>query len=353
MVFMYRIDLTIPPGLAVDLADDGHEMAPGPNETTARLFARTDTDGSQSIFIQGGPFDSEEAARTQAERLMDRLPWIGCRSRLGFALDAGGRPGQDLPRAYRATASIAVTPEGIRVLSVGNGLTIYETDNSDIGPQIVRVEGRVTAKRSPLWFEASLQEAWSAPELANADRVLLAARLHNAAQFEPSMRAQFLLLVTALEVLAERTDRTGRARDLVESFIREAASEQKSEQQALQQLISGLRDLRRSSIGEAIRRMIEVHVSVPVVGVVSQETPAEFATRCYRIRSQLVHEGRADVEPGDEAQTLSELVAGLDWLVWGLLPSLAGVRPQLSASTKDSPNEESERPRPRENEKNG
>jgi hypothetical protein len=41
------------------------------------------------------------------------------------------------------------------------------------------------------------------------DCLKLALRLFNAAQFESSLRARLLLLVTVLEVLAERSRRTG------------------------------------------------------------------------------------------------------------------------------------------------
>jgi hypothetical protein len=74
------------------------------------------------------------------------------------------------------------------------------------------------------------------------------------AEHVQNRQARFILVVSGMEVLAERPERTGDVRLMVDKMIDDAkVSLRTSRNPGFNSLISALRDIRKESIGSAIR----------------------------------------------------------------------------------------------------
>ena len=137
------------------------------------------------------------------------------------------------------------------------------------------------------------------------DEQSLACDLVSLAEHEGSDRARFLILVTAIEVLAERSERAGGFRTVVERFIEEAKRSQTEagpdEEGRYSSLLSGLTGLRSESISWSIRDLA-VRSRPDDSGV------RGLASRIYQCRSQPVHGGRSTEDPRGLLTTTQELV---------------------------------------------
>jgi hypothetical protein len=114
------------------------------------------------------------------------------------------------------------------------------------------------------------------------------------AEREVSSRARLITAVTVMEVLAERSDRTGLAGALVHKFIKRVTRRRKlsikgSDRRELDSLLGGLRDLRKTSISTSVRNL--AGRSRP-----EDSNAVTLARDIYKCRSDLVHSGESKLE---------------------------------------------------------
>jgi hypothetical protein len=154
-------------------------------------------------------------------------------------------------------------------------------------PQVVFISMQADMIRGVAFeqFLSVFQTALSRPrEIDNRERVAL--ELFNASFFQTSEDSRFLLLMSGLEALIVQQPRS----EAVYAFVRtltaviEAANRiDEMERDALKQ---GVGQFQRESIGQAGRRL----VSETLDGRTYEGmTPSDFFSRCYRLRSRLVH----------------------------------------------------------------
>jgi hypothetical protein len=158
--------------------------------------------------------------------------------------------------------------------------------------------------------------AWASRVGKIDKRRRLACDLFAQSRFEVSPTAQVLTLVTALEVLAQRKKRTGRAAELVEHFLREAESARTTHKgqgpaadiPSLNALAGALGELRNESIASSVQSLAgELGSGVQVGG----SEPADVVKRAYKARSDLLHGGTTKENLGQLLDPLQELVARL------------------------------------------
>jgi hypothetical protein len=114
------------------------------------------------------------------------------------------------------------------------------------------------------------------------------ASLHRvSSRFENSSRARFLLLVMAVEALAEQPRRSKAELDLIETLLVAITIAELSEDQRAA-LLSGVGMLKRVSIGHACRMYLTRSAEA---GIVTDTEAVERFTRCYKIRGRIVHGG--------------------------------------------------------------
>jgi hypothetical protein len=147
--------------------------------------------------------------------------------------------------------------------------------------------------------------------MTSAERV--AYDMYSASFSQPSADARFLLLMVALETLIPRLERDAAGQSHIQRMIEATQSSGLPEPEVLA-LTGSLRSLRYRSIGQAGRalvRSVEPRLYMAL-------TPVKFFTKCYDLRSALVH-------GSDPLPTRSEI--DLHWANLTLLVSdLIGLR---------------------------
>jgi len=145
-----------------------------------------------------------------------------------------------------------------------------------------------------------------------SDRERLAFDLFGTSFFQKSVDAHFLMLMMAAETLLDPALRSQLVRDHVEKLIsltRESSTLSQSEKDSL---IGSLQFLYKDSIGQAGQKLAKRLGNRKYAG----QKPSQFFTRCYDLRSKLVH-GHIPRPTRDE---IADICASLELFV-GDLPA--------------------------------
>jgi hypothetical protein len=152
----------------------------------------------------------------------------------------------------------------------------------------------------------------------------LAADLCLTTWFSNAPGTQVITLVAALEILSQREARSAASLKIIEEALQSARAARKlaivkDERQEIESLINSLNDLRNTSIGASIRKLVESHISSD--RTYYEYPPAEFVKFAYKVRSDLAHKGRTDHDTN-----LVRLASELCILTRRILIKIAGLR---------------------------
>ncbi len=264
----------------------------------------TPIDNAVDFVLRSAQFETEVEANECGGKLESSIALVGVSRAIG--LDSGERFGGGGITKYGAKLLI---PD-CDVLNDRPGLTVYEDKVS------TRFFSMTASFRKTTPAEIIRRDfaRFFGASARLSQRQLLSAQLYCASQFE-ALRTRFITLVMAVEVLAERSRRSEGAllflNDVDAQLIASHLSDE--EKSALR---SGLRDLREVSIGRSGRNMIARFLAGRTYG---GSDGSAFFGKCYRIRSELVHDGHAE-QPDAVRESLGEL----DRMVADLILANAG-----------------------------
>jgi hypothetical protein len=193
------------------------------------------------------------------------------------------------------------------VLNDVHGLMTFECEPQ---PRFLRLGPVIAMVSSP---HQRLTEAMEAATRLNAtitSRELLAYDLYAASFSESNADARFVMLMMAIETLIEPQPRSEEARAVVDTLIQATRSSSLPAGEVAS--IEGALDwLHSESISRAGRRLASRLGDRTYQG----DTPARFFTRCYDLRSRLVH----GAEPRPTRAEVGGLAAGLEHFVGDLI----------------------------------
>ncbi|MGC1184886.1 MAG: hypothetical protein WBA31_07015 [Candidatus Dormiibacterota bacterium] len=252
------------------------------------------------ITLRGTDFASSEEAQTAGRCLQD---WV----RLSSALDRTGVDvGKDVPQSRITEAGRAAlgVPTDVVIVPDVHGLVDYEYPVEGKGVRFA-MRAQPTVSRPAEALHESLVRVASVGVLTQ--RQALVCDLVNLVEHERSDRARLFALVTAMEVLADRSKRTGPALSLVEGFAKDVRRARKASTSDLGKgdlgsLLSGLSELRFNSISASIQEV--ARAAQPQ----EPEAAAELARASYNCRSDLIHDGQSDSDVNDLADKARPLV---------------------------------------------
>ena len=239
------------------------------------------------LTFRGGGFGSPPEAHAAGKLLSDWLRLAGALDRWGFdfgrdnALSGLGETVKPVAAALLKLADAFLVPDVF-------GLTTYEQEGAQ--PRRFSMRAQPSIGRSS---DSLLEAVIRAADIRGlTDRVSLACDLVSLAEREGSDRARLLTLATAMEVLADRTGRTGLARELVDKFLSEVEAARTGTDVPLEldSLSSGLGELKQSSISASVRHL--ARVARPL----DQDAAADIASRGYKCRSKLTHDGKSETD---------------------------------------------------------
>lgn len=229
------------------------------------------------LVIRGEGYANEEEAAREGERWRDVVSRAFARVHL--AADFGDRkPFGTLTKAGEAWLSEQV---GHPVLGDRPGVTVF-VDQPGLRFAASKAEGckRPSEQRNRLVLSeaARLNEPLKGPER-------LAFDLYSGSFFQPSADSRLLMLTMAVETLLDLQPRSEAARAHVSAMIEATQANAGLSQSERDSLLGSLTLLRDESIGQAGRRLART-LGPRRYG---DKAPAAFFTRCYEIRSALVH----------------------------------------------------------------
>lgn len=233
------------------------------------------------IFRRQG-FKSESEARQAGELLKS---WLQVASALFLlSLDLGHdevRSGLGpLPRA-KAEA------DGLQIIPDVHGLVVVK----QTGGRLLRFSSRATATVTRDWTSVvtAVNEASSILRCPLDPMTAVACAIVSTSEHRSQHELQLVGFVTAAEMLASPRERTGPARQLLESLIAQGAqacqSSDKADREAFDALCGGLQGLRFESLRAAVRRL--AREARPA----DASSAAKLMDEAYSARSAIVHRG--------------------------------------------------------------
>lgn len=267
---------------------------------------------SQWLLIKdvGNGFASQEEAAEASRHVKDAVMWWGAKERVGVDV------GDDTTHAVWTQTGLDMMGEerGSRVLNDVHGLQVYEED-SNLPTEFVWSTAEAQLRKSLDTFEQSFREAVDL-SLELTESETLAFELYGLSHFESAERARFVTLVTAIESISKPKARSPQAVEHVERLIELTRTSELTTPE-VSSLVDSLGYLRQESISRTGREFVGKVLHGRKYG---GRTAKGFFHDCYTVRSDLVHEGKPQVEMID----LRALVSELDRLVADLLLASAG-----------------------------
>ena len=260
---------------------------------------------ADELVMTGEPYEGEEAAEEAALRWVARLQSAFARLKIGA--DFGGRA----PKGGFTAAGLRWVEETTgepRVLNDVHGITVFVSEPS---PKFAKT-GATAVVGKPGERVVEMVQAAARLDIAMTEREQLAYDLYSASFSEESADARFVMLMMATETLIEPQQRS----EAVARHVREliSATETSSlQRQEIESIVGSLKWLYSESIGQAGRRLAESLGGRRY----ADEEPRQFFTRCYDLRSRLIHgqhprPGRGEVDQRAAALEVfvSDLLAG-------------------------------------------
>lgn len=305
--YSFRMKLVRSPGavLTIDATRIQWDLAPGtpPVALTSGASGVTIRDSDRLVLVSDG-WPSAEAARENGEMAVSAL--LRSLARLRIGVDYGGRSRG--PGGVSDDLIQKVLDEyGQRVINERKGLIVYETDPT---PSICWADaiGRLGIHRPEFEsvFSAALHEI---EPLSPREKV--AADLYNSSFFQPQPDGRLLLLVMAVEALAEPMPLSAEAQDVVDKMtavLTEAGGIPNNERASIRGRLDALKN---ESIRQATKRVVTERLGDRMY---SQMPAPKFFDSCYHLRSSLVHgdcplPGASEV--GHAAANMESLVGDL------------------------------------------
>lgn len=233
------------------------------------------------MVLRSGTFPSEEEALAAGQALCRGLLLHSLRGGYGVAIS------EQTPKGLLTDAGKSFFG-GVRDDALG--VAVFE-DGGEV--RFFRADMDLHTGETAHLFAERLGAATAAVRRCD-ERVLVSYPLYADARFDRSSVSRFLMLVMAIEALAERPERSPLELEVLKTLIRSVEGAGLEQRQAAA-LIDALRSLKQVSISFACRSYLAEAIEA---GVVTDRDAATHFTQCYKIRGQIVH-GETTPDIGD------------------------------------------------------
>jgi len=304
-LYDFRLRFNFPEAYRINSDADKIELLKLPSGEHIRLVSGnigTPIKNHNRAAILGGPFASGEQARTAAEKSKLALLYWAIDQRLG--IDFGD--GKQRSGPTKAGLAMLQKQHGCPVRNDIHGIDVYEHVNK---LQFVNFNAKETVGKYPPNLMSTFQREYlNSRQLT--EKQLLASEIYASSFFDVSARSRFITLVTAIEALLEPLKRS----DEVQALVTELeATTQRSmiDEPTKASIIGSLGWVRYQSIGQAGRTLARRLLPDEFF---DGQSSVDFFTRCYDLRSQILHRGtipEESVDIGQLANVMETFVAHL------------------------------------------
>ncbi len=308
-LYDFRLRFNFPEGYRIDSNDAKLELFVTEQGERIMLLSGNDKRPIKecaSPAIIGEQYSTESKAMAAAEKSKRALLYWAVAHRVGIDFGDGKQ------RSYATKEGISYFQQkyGCTVRNDIHGIDVYEHIKPlkfvsvNVHPQL--------GKHAPSLVNV-FQHEYS-KNRRFTQKQLLACEIYTSSFFDISPRSRFITLVTAIEALLKRTKRATAVQDLIDSWLLTAGQAIINEPEKAS-LKGSLKDLRRQSIGQAgcvlAQRLLPCELF-------DGKSSADFFKYCYKLRSQLVHNGKL----GDSSVDLLQLANKMEEFVNKLLVSI-------------------------------
>lgn len=308
--FSYRVRVeTIRGRLTPTMDDDYHEIPDASGRSVRLSIEEGSGQRPQRITVRSSGFATRDEAFAAGVEMKQALGVAG------VVTDVPMNLGDDTSstRWARSLRDKLREDHGVDLRGDVHGIDIVDDD--DPPPVYLRMEAEgqvgVPVDRFLTALGAALADHYDSP-LAPRDR--LAAEVFMAAAFEANTRARFLTHVTVLEILADRGSRPHAAVAVLQRALTNLDEVGGQLDDAdYQSLRSGIAGLKHESISHSVRRLGTGLDPTAIPGL-RGEAVEDFLSRCYELRSLLVHDGDTP-----ENVDLRKIAGALHFLVRAIL----------------------------------
>jgi hypothetical protein len=310
MAHAFRVRFRL--GRRVRIHSDSDELtladeATGGESLTLRPRDRVGFADADDLVLTGEAYEGEEAAEEAARRWVARLQ--SAFARLNIGADFGGRA----PTGGFTDAGLRwleeTTGEG-RVLNDVHGVMVFES----APPPKFAATGVAAVVGKPGERVVKMVQAAARLNIVMTEREQLAYDLYSASFSESSADARFVMLMMAAETLIESQPRS----EAVAEHVRELIAATKTSslgRDEIESIVGSLTWLYGESIGQAGRRLAQSLGDRRY----ADEEPPRFFTRCYDLRSKLVHGHHPRPDRGEVDQRAAALEVFVSDLLAGRL----------------------------------
>ena len=289
-LYDFRLRFNFPGAYRINSDVDEIELLVLPHGERIRL--RSDAIGKpikdyDRAAVCGGSFASEDQARDAAEKSKRALLCWAIEQRLGIDFGDGKQ------RSIVTNQGLAMLQKkyGCPVRNDIHGIDVYEHVEK---LKFVSVSGKATVgKHSLRLIDTFQREYLSSRQLT--EKEVLASEIYASSFFDVSSRSRFITLVTAVEALLEPLKRSDKVEALVEE-LKATTQKSKIDEPTRESMIGSLERLRHQSIRQAGRTLADRLIPNEFF---DGQLSADFFTRCYDLRSQILHRGKIEDDSVD------------------------------------------------------
>jgi hypothetical protein len=280
MVFCFRIRFHLDPGSRIGSAEAKLAFPPKrEGEEVVLQGAEVEKPISENdvLLVHGRPYSSEEEASHAG------VEWVGLIKKAFARRNLGADFGDRSPQGFVTEHGLKLFEQqggGRKVVNDVHGLMVYEEPR----PLFVRV-GPAKGIKS-LQEERLLQAIAVAVELGAVmtERDQFAYDLYSASTNESSADARLALLMMAVETMLDPEPRSEEVRAHIDHLVAETKASGLPDSE-IRSILGTLRWLYRESIRRAGRKLASRLEGREYMG----ESPTEFFTNSYTLRSRLFH----------------------------------------------------------------
>ena len=281
-LYDFRLRFNFPEAYRIDSDVEEIELLVLPLGERVRLHSGaigTPIKDHNRAAVLGGPFTSEDQARAAAEKSKRALLYWAIEQRLGIDFGDGKQ------RSIITNEGLAMLEKqyGCPLRNDIHGIDVYEHVEK---LKFVSVNAKETVGKYPPNLIRTFQR-----EYLNSRRLtekqVLASEIYASSFFDVSPRSRFITLVAAVEALLEPLKQSDVVQALVEDF-ENRTRQSEIDELTKKSIISRLGWLRYQSYRQAGRLLADRLVPNDLFDGLSS---ADFFTRCYDWRSQILHDG--------------------------------------------------------------
>ena len=305
MTYSFRIRVNRSPSYTIN-EDESELVIPSSDENISILLRSRNElaiKDSDQFLLEGSGYKSAEEANIGGTKYQTALMVALAHVRVGVDF------GQRAAKGFFTKNGLKLVEEqrGQRFLNNTHGLMVYQSEPK---PLFIESNGQVRlGTNRDSFIEAFTKSVKKQPIIQN--RELIAFTFFNASFFQPTIDTRFLLLVMAIEALIEPIERSNNAIAHIDSLIEKTKSS-KLEKKEKNSIIDNLRWLKQKSINQSGKHLVTSRLAPEKK--YNEMSPEIFFSKCYKLRSNLVH-GNLPIptfgEIGNVVATLEVFVSDL------------------------------------------